>query len=187
LAAGITRNVDADDSILQLTKARLPWLLIGMFGGLCAAGIINGFTEALKTYTVLLYFVPLIQSTAGNVGIQSSAIMVQGLANGTIKGEVWSRLMKEFSLGLMNGLGIAIIVLIFSHFVFKTDYLVSLTICTALMVVIINAALIGTFVPLFLNKRGIDPAVSTGPFITTSNDILGLFIYFLIAKIILGF
>jgi len=187
LAAGITRNVDADDSILQLTKARLPWLLIGMFGGLCAAGIINGFTDALKTYTVLLYFVPLIQSTAGNVGIQSSAIMVQGLANGTIKGEVWSRLLKESTLGLMNGLGIAIIVLVFSHFIFKTPYLVSLTICVALMVVIINAALIGTFVPLFLNKRGFDPAVSTGPFITTSNDILGVFIYFLIAKMILGF
>ena len=187
LAAGITRNVDADDSILQLTKARLPWLLIGMFGGLCAAGIINGFTDALKTYTVLLYFVPLIQSTAGNVGIQSSAIMVQGLANGTIKGEVWSRLLKESTLGLMNGLGIAVIVLIFSHFIFQTPYLVSLTICVALMVVIINAALIGTFIPLFLNKRGFDPAVSTGPFITTSNDILGVFIYFLIAKMILGF
>lgn len=187
LAAGITRNVDADDSILQLTKARLPWLLIGMFGGLCAAGIINGFTDALKTYTVLLYFVPLIQSTAGNVGIQSSAIMVQGLANGTIRGEVWSRLLKESTLGLMNGLGIAVIVLVFSHFIFQTPYLVSLTICVALMVVIINAALIGTFVPLFLNKRGFDPAVSTGPFITTSNDILGVFIYFLIAKMILGF
>ncbi|SMC66388.1 magnesium transporter [Moheibacter sediminis] len=187
LAAGITRNVDADDSIWTLTKARLPWLLIGMFGGLCAASIINGFTVVLEKYKVLLLFVPLIQSTAGNVGIQSSAIIVQGLANGTIKGEVWKLLWKEFLLGLLNGLGIAIIVLFFSHFWFGTPYLVSATICVALVTVIIIAATIGTFIPLFLSKRGLDPAVSTGPFITTSNDIFGVFIYFMIAKMLLGF
>lgn len=187
LAAGITRNVDSDDSILTLTKARLPWLLIGMFGGLCAASIIDGFTTVLEKYKVLLLFVPLIQSTAGNVGIQSSAIIVQGLANGTIKGEVWKLLWKEFLLGLLNGLGIAIIVLFFSHFWFGTPYMVSATICIALVTVIVIAATIGTFIPLFLNKRGLDPAVSTGPFITTSNDIFGVFIYFLIAKILLGF
>ncbi len=187
LAAGITRNVDVDDSIWQLTKARLPWLLIGMFGGLCAASIINGFSTAMEKYKILLLFVPLIQSTAGNVGIQSSAIVVQGLANGTIKGEILKLLGKEFLLGLLNGIGIAVIVLLFSHFWFETPYLVSASICIALITVIINAAVIGTFMPIFLDKRGFDPAVSTGPFITTSNDILGVFIYFLIAKMILGF
>ncbi len=187
LAAGITRNVDADDSIWTLTKARLPWLLIGMFGGLCAASIIGGFSTALQKFPILLLFVPLIQSTAGNVGIQSSAIIVQGLANGTIKDGIWKLLWKEFLLGLLNGLGIAIIVLFFSHFWFGTPYLVSVTICLALVTVIIIAATIGTFIPLFLEKRGLDPAVSTGPFITTSNDIFGVFIYFLIAKVILGF
>lgn len=187
LAAGITQNVDSDDSIWTLTKARLPWLLIGMFGGLCAASIINGFSTALEKYKILILFVPLIQSTAGNVGIQSSAIVVQGLANGTIKGEVWRLLGKEFLLGLLNGLGIAIIVLFFSHFVFNTSYSVSITICIALITVVVLAAVIGTFIPIFLNSRGLDPAVSTGPFITTSNDIFGVFIYFLIAKMILGF
>lgn len=187
LAAGITRNVDASDNILTLTKARLPWLLIGMFGGLGAASIIHGFEEALEKYTALVLFIPLIQSTAGNVGIQSSAIVVQGLANGTIKGKIMSRLFKEFLLGLLNGIGIATIVLIISHFFFGTPYLISATIVIALITVIINAALIGTFMPIFLSKRGVDPAVSTGPFITTSNDILGVFIYFMIAKLILGF
>lgn len=187
LAAGITRNVDADDSIWTLTKARLPWLLIGMFGGLGAASIINGFSVVFQKYQILLLFVPLIQSTAGNVGIQSSAIVVQGLANGTIKGEVWKLLGKEFLLGLLNGLGIAFIVLFFSHFVFHTSYLVSATICLALITVVVIAAVIGTFIPMFLDKRGLDPAVSTGPFITTSNDIFGVFIYFMIAKMILGF
>jgi magnesium transporter len=187
LAAGITSDVEADDSIWELTKARLPWLLIGMFGGLGAASIINGFSDALVKFPALLMFIPLIQATAGNVGVQSSAIVVQGLANNTINGKILSRLFKEFLLGLVNGLAIAVIVLIISHFVFQTSYYESLTICVALITVIIMAALIGTFIPIFLDKRGIDAAVATGPFITTSNDVFGIFIYFLIAKVILGF
>ena len=124
---------------------------------------------------------------AGNVGVQSSAIVVQGLTNNTVDGKILSRLLKEFFLGLVNGLAIAAIVLVISHFVFETSYLESLTICVALITVIIMAALIGTFVPIFLDKRGIDAAVATGPFITTSNDVFGIFIYFLIAKMILQF
>ncbi|GGZ84033.1 magnesium transporter [Algibacter mikhailovii] len=187
LAAGITSDVEADDSILELTKARLPWLLIGMFGGIGAASIINGFSDAMLKFPALLMFIPLIQATAGNVGVQSSAIVVQGLTNNTVDGKILSRLLKEFFLGLVNGLAIAAIVLVISHFVFETSYLESLTICVALITVIIMAALIGTFVPIFLDKRGIDAAVATGPFITTSNDVFGIFIYFLIAKMILQF
>ena len=187
LAAGITSDVEADDSIWDLTKARLPWLLVGMFGGLGAASIIKGFSDALELYPALLMFVPLIQATAGNVGVQSSAIVVQGLANDTIDGKILNRLLKEFLLGLVNGLAIAAIVLLISHFAFNTSYLESITICVALISVIIMAALVGTFIPIFLDKRGIDAAVATGPFITTSNDVFGIFIYFLIAKIILGF
>ncbi|RAV27568.1 magnesium transporter [Sinomicrobium soli] len=187
LAAGITRDVEADDSVWKLTRARLPWLLIGMFGGLGAASIITGFQDALETYPILLSFVPLMQATAGNVGVQSSAIVVQGLANNSIKGEILGRLAKEFSLGLINGLAIAAIVLLISHFAFGTSYLVSSTIGLGLITVIVNAAVIGTFIPIFLDKRGIDPAVATGPFITTSNDVLGILIYFTIAKVILGF
>ena len=187
LAAGITSDVEADDSIWELTKARLPWLLIGMFGGIGAASIINGFSDAMLKFPALMLFIPLIQATAGNVGVQSSAIVVQGIANDSIDGKLVSRLFKEFLLGLVNGLAIAIIVLIISHFIFKTTYYESLTICIALIAFIIMAALIGTFIPIFLDKRGIDPAVATGPFITTSNDVFGILIYFLIAKIIIGF
>ncbi|GGK13888.1 magnesium transporter MgtE [Yeosuana aromativorans] len=187
LAAGITSDVEADDSIWELTKARLPWLLIGMFGGIGAATIITNFQTVMKDYAILLCFVPLIQATAGNVGVQSSAIVVQGLANDTIKGEILKRLFKEFVLGLVNGVAIAFVAIIISHFFFKTEYLVSLTIGAALITVIIIAALIGTFIPIFLDKRGVDPAVATGPFITTSNDIFGILLYFLIAKLILGF
>lgn len=186
MAAGISRGVEADDSIWELTKARLPWLIIGMFGGIGAASIISSFQEVMNTFPILLIFVPLIQATAGNVGVQSSAIMVQGLANNTVRGEILNRLLKEFTLALINGAAIAAIVLVISHFFFHTSYLISITLCVALISVIIIAALIGTFIPVFLDKRGVDPAVATGPFITTGNDIFGILIYFSIAKVILG-
>lgn len=187
LAAGITADVEADDSIWQLTRARLPWLLIGMFGGIGAASIINGFSDAMLQFPALLLFIPLVQATAGNVGVQSSAIVVKGLANSTIDGNIVGRLFKEMLLGLVNGLAIAFVVLIISHFGFNTTYMESLTICVALVTVIIMAALIGTFIPIFLDRRGIDAAVATGPFITTSNDIFGILTYFIVAKFILGF
>lgn len=187
MAAGISQDVEADDSIWELTKARLPWLFIGMMGGVGAASIINVFQGAFINFPILLAFIPLMQATAGNVGVQSSAIVVQGLANDSIKGEIWGRLLKELILGLVNGLALAFIFLLISHFGFNTSYMVSFTVGIALVTVIVNAALIGTFIPIFLNKRGIDPAIATGPFITTSNDVLGILIYFSIAKVILNF
>lgn len=187
MAAGISKDVEADDSILELTRARLPWLIIGMIGGLGAASIITNFQGAFLEFPILLAFIPLMQATAGNVGVQSSAIVVQGLANDTIKGEIWGRLGKELLLGLVNGIALAFIFLLISHFGFNTSYLVSGTVGIALITVIVNAAVIGTFIPIFLHKRGIDPAIATGPFITTSNDVLGILIYFTIAKVILGF
>lgn len=187
MAAGISKDVEADDSIWDLTRARLPWLTIGMMGGVGAASIINSFQGAFINFPILLAFIPLMQATAGNVGVQSSAIVVQGLANDSIKGAIWGRLGKELLLGLVNGIALAIVFLFISHFAFHTTYLLSVTVGIALITVVVNAAVIGTFIPIFLNKRGIDPAIATGPFITTSNDVLGILIYFSIAKIILGF
>ncbi|CAM3359790.1 magnesium transporter [Aequorivita lipolytica] len=187
MAAGISQDVEADDSIFKLTKARLPWLMIGMLGGLGAASIITGFQSMMTTFPKIIIFVPLIQATAGNVGVQSSAIVVQGLANNTLKGNIITRLLKESLLALVNGIAIALVVLVISHFLFFTTFLESISIGIAIISVIILAALIGTFVPIVLDKRGIDPAVATGPFITTSNDIFGILTYFLIAKLILGF
>ena len=186
LAAGITEDVEASDSIFQLTKARLPWLVLGLFGGLAAAKIMGGFEEALNKFPILFFFTPLIAAMAGNVGVQSSAIIVQGLANNNIKGSMWNRLVKEVGLSLINGVILALIVFVFGFYQ-KFDINVSLTLSISLVVVIIISSLVGTFVPLILNKRGIDPAVATGPFITTSNDIFGIFIFFFIAKIMLGF
>lgn len=185
LAAGLTQGVEADDSILDLTRARLPWLFLGLLGGIGAFIIMEGFQEAFSKYAVLFFFTPLIAAMAGNVGVQSSAIIVQGLANDDLKGSVRNRLIKEMLLAALNGLILALFLFIFV-WLYKGDLIKALAISVSLVAVIIIAGLIGTFVPLFLDKRGIDPAIATGPFITTSNDILGILLYFWIAKLILG-
>ncbi len=185
LAAGITQDVDSDDSILELTRARLPWLFLGLIGGVGAFLIMEGFQEAFNHYKVLFFFTPLIAAMAGNVGVQSSAIIVQGLANDEVKGSINSRLFKEMLLAALNGLILAIFLFLFV-WATKGEMNTAFAISVSLIAVIIIAGLIGTFVPLFLDKRGIDPAIATGPFITTSNDILGILLYFWIAKLILG-
>lgn len=185
LAAGISQDVEADDNIWELTRARLPWLILGLFGGLGAAAIMGGFEEMIAKHAILFFFTPLIAAMAGNVGVQSSAIIVQGLANDDLKGSVGDRLMKEILLALLNGLILAAILLLFTWF-WKGQFYTALAISVSLIAVIIVAGFIGTFTPLFLNKRGIDPAIATGPFITTSNDIFGILIYFWIAKLVLG-
>ena len=187
LAAGISKDVEADDSIIQLTKARLPWLVLALFGGFIAVKISGQFGDAMEKFGVLFFFTPLIAAMAGNVGVQSSAIIVQGLANNTLSGTIWQRLYKEMKLSIFNGLILAFILLLGSHFLLGVDYIIGITVSISLITVIIIASLIGTFVPITLNKYGIDPALATGPFITTSNDIFGILIYFSIAKMILGF
>ena len=186
MAAGLTEDVEADDSIFELVKGRFPWLALGLFGSIVSVNIISGFGSALNNYKELFFFTPLIAAVAGNVGVQSSAIMVQGLANNLIKGSMWHRLFKELSISLLNGSILVTIVIIFSH-LFGLGWLFSLSIAISLLTVIIIASLVGTFIPLILDKIGIDPALATGPFITTSNDIFGLFIFFYLSKLILGF
>lgn len=186
MAAGISQDVEADDSIWQLTRARLPWLVLGLFGGLGSVYIMQGFEEALNSFPILFFFTPLIAAMAGNVGVQSSAIIVQGLANDNVKGSLFNRLVKEVGLALINGSALGMLVIVFG-FIVGQDQLVSITIAVSMLTVIIVAALVGTFVPIILDKRGIDPAIATGPFITTSNDIFGIFLFFYIAKLILGF
>jgi len=184
LAAGISQDVEADDSIWELTRARLPWLILGLLGGLGAAIIMGSFETIIKEYTIILFFTPLIAAMAGNVGVQSSAIIVQGLANDDIKGSIGNRLIKEMLLALLNGIILSMLLFLFTWW--YQDFTIALAVSVSLIAVIVVAGIIGTFIPLFLHKRGIDPAIATGPFITTSNDIFGILIYFWIAKIILG-
>lgn len=187
LAAGISQDVEADDSILQLTRARLPWLVLALFGGFISVRVLGLFEPAMQTHPELFFFTPLIAAMGGNVGVQSSAIIVQGLANNAITGSIVERLLKELSLSLLNGIILAAILFLGSYYLLNFEIHIGITVTVALISVIVIASLNGTFIPIILNKYGIDPALATGPFITTSNDILGILIYFSIARIILGF
>ena len=188
LAAGVSNDVEADDSILELSKARLPWLILGLFGGLGSVFILESFEEimASESLRALFFYTPLIAAMAGNVGVQSSAIVVQGLANDVIRGSVLKRLIKEGSLTVLNGIILSLLIIGFGQIV-NQPIEMSLTISLSMIFVIIVAALIGTAVPIILDKLDIDPAIATGPFITTGNDVIGILLFFYTAKIILGF
>ncbi len=188
LAAGVSADVEADDTIWDLSRARLPWLFLGLIGGLGSVFILQNFEQIMAEPQLrnLFFYTPLIAAMAGNVGVQSSAIIVQGLANDVVKGSLFSRLLKEVSLSLINGLVLSLLLILFGLLI-NQDLLLSVTISAAMMSVIIVAALIGTFVPIVLDKNGIDPAIATGPFITTCNDIFGIYLFFYIAKVILHF
>ena len=188
LAAGISSEVEANDSIFQLSKARLPWLFLGLLGGIGSVFILKDFEQIMNqpNYRDLFFYTPLIAAMAGNVGVQSSAIIVQGLANDLVKGSLLSRLIKEVGLSLINGLALALILIVFGQIV-NQDILMSLTIAGSMMGVIVIAALVGTFIPIILDKQGIDPAIATGPFITTANDIFGIFLFFYIAEMAITF
>ena len=188
LAAGVSNDVEADDSIFELSKARLPWLILGLFGGLGSVFILESFEEimASESLRALFFYTPLIAAMAGNVGVQSSAIVVQGLANDLIKGSVLKRLVKEVSLTVLNGIILSLFIIGFGQIV-NQPIEMSLTISVSMIFVIIVAALIGTAVPIILDKLDIDPAIATGPFITTGNDVIGILLFFYTAKIILVF
>lgn len=178
MASGISESVDSSDSVRVLTRARLPWLLVGLLGGIFGALVINQYEDQLQIYPEMALFIPLIAAMGGNVGVQSSAIIVQGLANNSLGFDgLWKRLGKEFLVALLNGFVCSVLILIYT-IVVKDSYDLAATVSTALILVIVFAGLFGTFVPLMLDKYKIDPALATGPFITTMNDIVGLFIYF---------
>ncbi|MDX5325288.1 MAG: magnesium transporter [Bacteroidota bacterium] len=185
LASGITNDVEYNASIFKVTKARLPWLLIGIVGGLLSASVISQNEGDIALIPQLAFFVPLIAATGGNVGVQSSAIVVQALANNSFDDNIAKRLTKELLVGLLNGAIVAAFLLgIGMATGLRND--ISLTVSLSLFAVVIFASLFGTFVPIILDKYKVDPALATGPFITTTNDVLGLFIYFSIGGIILG-
>jgi magnesium transporter len=186
MAAGITQDVEAGDSVFEMIKARLPWLLIGMVIELIASFVLKNNEVAFHKYETLIIFVPLLSATAGNIGVQASAIVVQGLANGSLKEFSKNYFKKELLVAMLSGTMISLFLLIY-HSLMYQQYQVGIAISTSIIVVILFAATLGTLVPLFLHRNKIDPAIATGPFITTTNDVFGIIIYFGIARLILGF
>lgn len=186
MLSGISENVEARDRVWVLSRARLPWLLIGMAGGLGSSLVIGGFEESIQLNVHLAFFMPLVMAMGGNAGVQSSSIIVQGLANNTIgSAGVVNKLGKEFLVALLNGLICSALVLLYGM-IFSLEQDITLVVSLSLLSVILLASLMGTLVPLVLEKFEIDPALATGPFITTTNDLLGLFLYFIIGNSLLG-
>jgi magnesium transporter len=182
LASGLSSDVDADDSIFAQVKARIPWLLIGIGSGIIASLILGGFEAQIQAVTALALFIPIIGGTGGNVGVQASAIVVQGLANGSLDiKEFGAQLGKEFLIGLLNATIISAVILVYNLIMMPNELVVTLAVACSLFVVVMFATLLGTVVPLTLEKLKINPALATGPFIQISNDIVGLIIYVSIA------
>ena len=181
LASGITENVESNTGVIKNTRSRLPWILIGLLGGVLSSLILQNYEAGISKYPILAFFIPLITATGGNVGVQSSAIVVQGLASNDFhfKG-IFNQILKELVVGIL--IGVICGVLIFGvSYLFSGDTSIGITIGLSIFVVVLIAAVFGTLFPLLLNRMKIDPALATGPFITTANDILGLSVYFLIA------
>jgi len=185
IMAGISEDVEEDDSVWRNTRARLPWLLIGIAGGLMNAKFMGLFEAELARLTAIAFFTPLIQATGGNVGIQSSSLIVQSLANPDFVDEgLWKRLVKVFFVAILNGFFLSILVFGANVLLFR-EYHLSLIVSLALFSVVLFASFIGTLTPLILNRFGFNPALAAGPFITTTNDLLGLTLYFFTIHIFL--
>ncbi|MDA9120822.1 magnesium transporter [Flavobacteriales bacterium] len=186
MMSGISENIETTDNVLVMSRARLPWLLVAMIGGIGGAMVIGNYEHELQLNPQMAFFIPLVVAMGGNVGIQSSALIVQGLANDTLsKDGMLKRILKELIVGLINGIACTAVLMAYS-FMFGYPLALSLTIGASLLAVILFAAAFGTFMPLTLNRMKIDPALATGPFITTSNDIIGLLFYFMIGRLMYG-
>jgi magnesium transporter len=183
--SGISDDVDSNDKIWRLSRARIPWLLVGMCGGIIGSRIIGTYEDQIKIHPEMAYFIPLIGAMGGNVGVQSSSIIVQALAsNSMINDRIAPKLLKELGVGMVNGLICSVLML--SYAILIEDWRLSATVSLALFTVIICASFLGTFVPLTMNRFKINPALATGPFVTTLNDIIGISIYFLMGRILYG-
>lgn len=178
LASGISSDIDADDSVLAQTKARLPWLLIGIIGGIVNSWILGGFEAQLAIVPALAIFIPLIGGTGGNVGVQASAIVVQGLANGRLDlNEFWTQIWRGVRIALLNAIVISGVMFLYTLFTQHNNYAVTMAVSVSLFAVVIFATVFGTLVPLTLEKMKVNPAVATGPFIQITNDVVGMLIY----------
>jgi magnesium transporter len=186
LQAGLSESVASDDKVLILSRARLPWLMVGLLGGLGSSILVSHFEGDISALPQITFFMPVVAAMGGNAGVQSSAIIVQGLANNTLASKnIIPKLAKEFAVSLINGLACSAILLMFNIFLGQQSNL-SLVVSVALITVIIFASLLGTIIPLVLEKFKIDPALATGPFVTTLNDVVGLSVYFYLGRLMLG-
>ena len=177
LMAGVIDQEITEESVLKISKARLPWLLLGLLGGLVSAIVINHFHGSIEQILALSFFIPVIMAMGGSTGTQAAAVVIRGLATGDISiAHTGKRLLVELWTALINGVLCGILLGLVVAF-WLSDPQLGLGVGVSLIIVILFSGSFGAFVPLLLRKLNIDPALAAGPFITTSNDILGLLIY----------
>jgi magnesium transporter len=163
---------------LSRAKARLPWLLVCMVGEIISGSVIEFHSGILEVVVALAFFIPIIMAMGGNVGAQSSTITVRGLATGQLRlDELWKNIWTETKVGFFIGITVGILISLLTYF-WQNNYILGLTIGLSLFVTVITAATVGTLLPLVFTRLNIDPAVATGPFITTAVDVGSLIIYF---------
>ena len=177
LMGGVMHQEITEASYVKISKARLPWLIAGLFGGLMAAVVINRFEHSIEKLIALAFFFPVIMAMGGNTGTQAATVAVRGLATGDISlVNVWKRLWVEMKVAMTNGL-ICGVLLGAVVYLWIGNIGLGCVIAVALMIIVLISGFIGAAVPLALKRMNIDPALATGPFVTTSNDILSLLIY----------
>lgn len=185
LASGLSQDVETDDSVFRQTAARLPWLLIGMLGGIGNSMILGNFDSTFALHPEMALYIPLIGGTGGNVGTQSSALVVQGLANNSLNADnTWKQILKESVVSLINASIISMLVYAYNFIRFGANATVSYSVSISLFVVVMFASIFGTLVPMTLEKLKVDPAIATGPFISITNDIVGMMVYMLITVLL---
>ncbi|MBQ8674442.1 MAG: magnesium transporter [Bacteroides sp.] len=178
LASGLSQDVETDDNVMRQTSARLPWLLIGMLGGIGSSMVLGNFDDIFANHPEMALFIPLIAGTAGNVGTQSSAIVVQGLANGSLEAKnAFKQVLKESVVALINATIISMLVYAYNFIIYGATSVVTYSVSLSLFAVIMFASIFSTLVPITLEKLKVDPAIATGPFVTTTNDLIGMMLY----------
>lgn len=187
LMGGVIDQDPAEESIFKISQARLPWLIVGMGGEIMAAFLINQFQATLETLVILAFFFPVMMATGGNTGSQAAILVVRGLATGDINVlSMGKRLFNELKVTFINGATCGIILGTVVALWFS-NYTLGIVVATALLMIILCAGLIGATVPFALKRLNIDPALGTGPFVTTSNDIISLFIYLSLVTVFLKY
>ena len=181
LASGISQDIETDDSVVQQTRARMPWLLIGILGGIGNSMILGNFDSTFAAHPEMALFIPLVGGTGGNVGTQSSAIVVQGLANSSLESkDMLKHVGKEAVVAAINATIISMLVYIYNFIVYGGTAPITYSVSLSLFAVVMFASIFGTIVPMTFDKLKIDPAIATGPFITIISDIMGMLIYMVI-------
>lgn len=184
MATGLSEDVEISDSVWRLTRARIPWLMFGLVGGIVSSRVIGFFEEDMTKLAATAFFLPLIAATAGNVGIQSSSIIVQAIANDTLEKQgFWKKIFKELSVSLLNAASLSVLIFFYS-FIFLDSDVITIGVSISVFVVVVFASVFGVMIPMGLHRFKIDPAIATGPFITIVNDIAGMAIYLAIIRVL---